>query len=104
MVKNRYSGPNGYRADEAVDQSAYRFPFAATEAVKGGRLVVICRYGRNKGRTGKKPLQIPQVPFVPCPGKDFHANRIADRYLAAKQGLDSVTGYGPGVPEEFHPR
>ena len=70
---------------------------SAADAIQGGRLVVVGRGGRQKGRPREQPAKAPKVAFIPGAGEHLHADWIADRDLAPDQLLDAIADAGPRV-------
>ena len=78
-VQNWQVGPNGQRADEAVDESANGCSPASTPLIERRRLIEVAWLHRHQCGPRDEPSEIPPVLLVTRSSQQFHANHIACR-------------------------
>ena len=104
VVENGCVGVDGSGADEAVDKLWDGFPFPAAESKQGRSLFVVPGCRRQDGRTRKQPAEVMEVSLVLRASQHSHADRVADRDLAAERHLDPIAGRGAGIAKKLDPR
>ena len=76
--------PDGDTSDKTINQLAYGFATAPTDAIKRGGLLVIDRQRGEEGPSSEQSPQIAQVTLVTGARQHFHADRFANCDLATQ--------------------